>query len=162
MRHSPTSPGWSARIRTLSSASPNCPTCAGSVIWPRARVDDAVYQRIGLGRRGVSRHAAAPHVLAGTYKRSEFFAPADTAAALSHIKRLGFKILGKNTSGSVLVVERRRPRAQEGARGAVVDVHGVRTARSGSAAVKRASSDVAAGIMGHGRCVAGEPAGPRA
>jgi serine protease AprX len=120
---------------------------------PRARVDDAVYQRIGRKAGDVSGALPRTRVLPGTYK-VEFFAPADLTAALSAVKRLGFKVLGKNSSGKVLVVEApQSAAARKKAIDALSSVHGVRAIRENS--LKRTSNDVAAGIMGTAAALAG-------
>jgi serine protease AprX len=77
----------------------------------------------------------------------EFFGAADLKAALSAVKKLGFKVLDKEPKARVLVIEssvsgvKRKKQID-----ALSAVHGVRKIRE--RALKRTSNDVAVGIMG--------------
>jgi len=72
----------------------------------------------------------------------EFFGPKDVTNGLPEVKKLGFKVLGKEVKGKLLIVETAKPdRILK-----LSTVHGVR--RINERAINRPSNDVAAGIMG--------------
>lgn len=112
----------------------------------RDRVASSVFLK--AGRKPDDTPSALPRtrVIPGAYAM-EFFGSGDLTASLPAVKRLGFKILGKDAKGKVLVVEAaaggvdRRRRIE-----ALATVHGVRSIRERS--LKRTANDVAAGIMG--------------
>jgi subtilisin family serine protease len=110
------------------------------------RVAPSVFSRIGRKPSGTASSLLRRQVLPGVYV-VEFFGPDDLANALRHLKKVGFRIRGKETKGRILVVEAtgleaQRLRAIEG----LAAIHGVRAIREWSLA--RTSNDVAAGIMG--------------
>jgi len=111
-----------------------------------ARVAPSVMLRAERGPADTSSTLPRTRVIPGTYT-VEFFGSGDLTAGLPIVKKLGFKILGKDAKAKLLIVEAsggkgtRRKRIE-----GLAAVHGVRSIRERS--LKRTSNDVAAGIMG--------------
>lgn len=103
---------------------------------------------LGAGRKRGDASSSLPRtrVVPGAYS-VEFFGSGDLTAGLPAVKKLGFKISGKDAKGKVLIVEATGGAAERRRRiEALATVHGVRSIRERS--LKRTSNDVAAGIMG--------------
>ncbi len=119
------------------------------------RVASSVLLRAGRKPGDASSSLPRTRVVPGAYS-VEFFGSGDLTAGLPAIKKLGFKISGKDARGKVLVVEATGGAAERRTRiEALAAVHGVRSIRERS--LKRTSNDVAAGIMGT-ETVMGKPA----
>jgi len=110
-----------------------------------ARVAPSVFLKAGRKSGDTSSSLPRTRVVPGAYT-VEFFGSGDLTGGLAAVKKLGFKILGKDAKAKVLVVEARVSEAQRRQRlEALAAVHGVRFIREKS--LKRTSNDVAAGIM---------------
>jgi hypothetical protein len=111
-----------------------------------ARVAPSVMLRADRGPTDTSSTLPRTRVIPGAYT-VEFFGSGDLTAGLPTVKKLGFKILGKDAKAKLLIIEAsgaggtRRKRIE-----GLAAVHGVRSIRERS--LKRTSNDVAAGIMG--------------
>ncbi|MEQ6342057.1 MAG: S8 family serine peptidase [Gammaproteobacteria bacterium] len=110
------------------------------------RVAPSVLTNIGRKADDTSATLPRTRVMPGAYA-IEFFGSADLTAGIPEIKKLGFKISGKDAKGKLLIVEAESRGAALGKKiTALAAVHGVRSIRERS--LKRTSNDVAAGVMG--------------
>lgn len=112
----------------------------------RDRVAPSVFAKAGRREGDVSSQLPRTRILAGAYT-VEFFGADDLSAAVSGIRKSGFKVLEKDPGGKLMVVETGgTATAVRKKIEALAAVHGVRSIRE--KAMKRTSNDVAAGIMG--------------
>ena len=117
----------------------------------KARVEPSVFARAGRKSTDASSDLPRTRVLAGAYL-VEFFGAGDLSRAVAGVRKAGFRVLGKDPGGRVMVVEVAGTAAAVRKKiEALAAVHGVRSIRE--RAVKRTSNDVAAGIMGTSRCL---------
>lgn len=115
----------------------------------KARVEPSVFARAGRKATDVSSDLPRTQILAGAYLL-EFFGPEDLSRGVAGVRKDGYRVLGKDPGGKVMVVEVSGTAAAVRKKiEALSAIHGVRSIRE--RAMKRTSNDVAAGIMGTSR-----------
>ena len=113
---------------------------------PKDRVDPSVFKFAGRKAADTAGVLPRTRIRPGVYT-VEFFGPDDAEAGATEARKLGFKVLAKETRASLIVVE-----AQPGTKAeateqldALARTHGVRAIHERP--LRRPSNDVAAGIM---------------